>query len=155
HMTLLSAAVFAIIRYGLALVPWLALNWPLKKIAALAALAGGAAYLAISGFDVPAQRAYVMTACVLVAVLLDRPALTMRAVALAGLIVLAAAPESLMSAGFQMSFAATVALIATFEALRSRAWWQATQTERRWRFAKPVLAATMTSLAAGSATAPI
>jgi competence protein ComEC len=155
HMTLLSAAIFAIIRYGLALVPWCALNWPVKKIAAAVALAGGAAYLAISGFDVPTQRAYVMTACVLVAVLLDRPALTMRAVALAALIVLAVAPESLKAAGFQMSFAATVALIATFEALRSARWWRATQTERRWRFLKPVLAATMTSLAAGTATAPI
>lgn len=155
HMTLLAAAVFAIIRYGLALIPWVALNWRLKKIAAWAALAGGAAYLAVTGFGVPAQRAYVMTACVLVAVLLDRPALTMRAVALAGLIVLAAAPESLVSAGFQMSFAATVALIATFEALRRRRWWQLTQTDPRWRYARPVLAATMTSLAAGSATAPI
>ncbi len=155
HMTLLSLAVFAIIRYGLSLVPWLALNWPLKKIAAWAALVAGGAYLAISGFDVPAQRAYVMTACVLVAVLLDRPALSMRSVALAGLIVLVVAPESLMMAGFQMSFAATVALIATFEALRGQAWWQATQTEPRWRLVKPVLAATMTSLAAGMATAPI
>ena len=34
HMTLLAAAVFAMIRYGLALVPRLALIWPLKKIAA-------------------------------------------------------------------------------------------------------------------------
>ena len=155
HMTLLSAAIFAIIRYGLALVPWLALHWPLKKIAAWAALAGGAAYLAISGFDVPAQRAYVMTGCVLIAVLLDRPALTMRAVALAGLIVLVAAPESLMSAGFQMSFAATVALIATFEGLRARRWWQVTQTDPRWRYLRPVIAASVTSLAAGWATAPI
>ncbi len=155
HMTLLSAAIFAIIRYGLALVPWLALNWPLKKIAACAALAGGAAYLAVSGFDVPAQRAYVMTSCVLIAVLLDRPALTMRAVALAGMIVLVAAPESLMTAGFQMSFAATVALIATFEALRAQRWWRAMQTESRWRYVRPVIAASITSLAAGWATAPI
>ena len=41
HMTLLAAAVFAIIRYGLALVPALALSWPLKKIAAAAALVAG------------------------------------------------------------------------------------------------------------------
>ena len=155
HMSLLSAAIFAIIRYGLALVPWLALNWPLKKVAAWAALAGGGAYLAISGFDVPAQRAYVMTSCVLIAVLLDRPALTMRAVALAGLIVLVAAPESLMTAGFQMSFAATVALIATFEAVRRRAWWTMMHTDPRWRYVRPVIAASITSLAAGWATAPI
>ena len=43
HMTLLAAAVFAMIRYGLALVPRLALNWPLKKIAAVVALVAGAA----------------------------------------------------------------------------------------------------------------
>src|SRR5690606_22026820 len=117
--------------------------------------AGGGAYLAISGFDVPAQRAYVMTSCVLIAVLLDRPALTMRAVALAGLIVLVAAPESLMTAGFQMSFSATVALIATFEAVRKRAWWTRMHTDPRWRYVRPVIAASITSLAAGWATAPI
>ena len=93
-MTLLAAAVFALVRYGLALVPRLALLWPLKKIAACAALAAGAAYLVVSGADVPTQRSYIMTAGVLVAVLLDRPALTMRSVALAALIVLALAPEA-------------------------------------------------------------
>lgn len=155
HMTLLAAAVFAIIRYGLALFPRLALNYPLKKIAAVAALAGGAAYLIISGNEVPAQRSYVMTATVLIAVLLDRPALTMRAIALAALIVLLAAPESLTQAGFQMSFAATIAMIAVYDALRTRSWWQVTQTDRRWRLAKPVLGIAMTSLVAGTATAPI
>ena len=119
------------------------------------ALVAGAAYLIISGSEVPAQRSYVMTATVLVAVLLDRPALTMRSVALAALIVLAMAPESLMQPGFQMSFAATIALVAAFEALRGRAWWQHTQTAPGWRFAKPMVAIAMTSLVAGAATAPI
>ena len=96
-----------------------------------------------------------MTACFLVAVLIDRPALTLRSVALAALLVLALAPESLMEAGFQMSFAATIALIAAFEGLRGQAWWQATQTDRRWRFAKPALGVAMTSLVAGLATAPV
>jgi competence protein ComEC len=155
HMTLLAAAVFAMIRYGLALVPRLALAWPLKKLAAIVALLAGAAYLVISGSEVPAQRSYVMTATVLLAVLLDRPALTMRAVALAGLIVLALAPESLMQPGFQMSFAATIALVAVFEALRDRDWWRHTQIAPGWRFAKPVLGIAMTSLIAGTATAPI
>lgn len=155
HMSLLAAAVFGLIRYGLALVPWVALRWPLKKIAAVVALGAGLAYLVISGLDVPAQRSYVMTATVLVAVLLDRPALTMRAVALAGLVVLAFSPESLVQPGFQMSFAATIALIAAFEGLRGRAWWQVVQTGRGWRFAKPVIGLAMTSAVAGLATAPI
>ena len=154
HMTLLAAAVFAIIRYGLALVPALALMWPLKKIAAGAALLAGAVYLVISGSEVPAQRSFVMTATVLVAVLLDRPALTTRSIALAALIVLVLAPESLIQAGFQMSFAATVAMVAVYEALRSRPWWQVTKTAPSWRFAKPVLGVAVTSLIAGAATAP-
>jgi competence protein ComEC len=155
HMALLAAAVFAIVRYGLALAPYAALHWPLKKVAAVAALVAGAAYLAISGAEVPAQRSYVMTATVLVAVLLDRPALTMRAIALAGLIVLAVAPESLTQAGFQMSFAASVALIAVYDALRTRPWWQVTQTAPAWRLAKPAIGIAVTSLIAGAATAPI
>ncbi|MBP7241037.1 ComEC/Rec2 family competence protein [Amaricoccus sp.] len=154
HMTLIAASVFVIVRGGLAFVPGLALRWPLKKIAAWGALAAGFLYLALSGFEVPAQRAYVMTACVLGAVLLDRPALTLRSVALAALVVLVVAPESLMEAGFQMSFAATIALVAVFDGLRGRSWWMVTQTDRRWRLAKPVLALAMTSLVAGSATAP-
>ena len=154
HMTLLAAAVFALIRGGGALVPWVALHWPLKKIAAVVALVAAGAYLVISGCDVAAQRSYVMTATVLVAVLLDRPALTMRAVALAALLVLAVAPESLIQAGFQMSFAATVGLIASYEALRGQRWWTHTQTARGWRFAKPLIGIAMTSLIAGFATGP-
>ncbi len=155
HMTLLAAAVFALIRYGLALVPRLALVWPLKKIAAVAALAAGAAYLVISGSEVAAERSYVMTATVLIAVLIDRPAVTLRSVALAALIVLVLAPDSLLQPGFQMSFAATIGLVAAFEALRRKAWWRHTQTAPGWRFVRPLLAVAMTSLVAGSATAPI
>jgi competence protein ComEC len=155
HMTLLAAAVFALIRHGLALVPRLALGWPLKKVAAVVALAAAGVYLVISGAEVPAQRSYVMTATVLVAVLLDRPAITMRAVALAALVVLALAPESLTQAGFQMSFAATIALVGAYEALRGRGWWQQMQTAPGWRLARPIVAVALTSLVAGSATAPI
>lgn len=154
HMSLLAAAIFAIMRYGLAIIPWCALHWQLKKIAAVAALIGGAAYLVISGMDVATQRSYVMTAVVLTAVLLDRPALTMRSVALAALVVLIFSPESLTQAGFQMSFAATIALIAGFEGLRGLKWWKVTQTDKRWRFVKPVIGVAMTSLVAGTATAP-
>ncbi len=154
HMSLIAAATYGFVRYGLCLAPPLALRLPLKKIAALAALAVTAAYLAISGFDVAAQRAFLMSGVVMTAVLVDRPALTMNSVALSALVVLAAAPESLTHAGFQMSFAGTIALIRVFEGLRDQGWWQATQRERQWRFVKPVLAAIMTSLVAGIATAP-
>jgi competence protein ComEC len=97
---------------GIAAVPPLALRLPAKKIAAGAGLVAGALYLALSGSDVPAERAFVQVAVVLAAVLFDRRALTLRAVALAGVIVLTLSPEALTEPGFQMSFAATVALVA-------------------------------------------
>jgi competence protein ComEC len=155
HMSMIAAAVFVMVRYGLALAPGAALRWPLKKIAAAVAIAGTFAYLFIAAWtEVAAQRAFIMTACFLVAVLLDRPALTLRSVALSAMIVLAFAPESVVEAGFQMSFAATIALVAAFDGLRGRAWWRSTQTDRRWRFVGPALGVAMTSLVAGFATAP-
>ncbi len=154
HMGLLTGFVFGLIRYGLALVPVLALRLPLKKIAAATALAAGLAYLLLSGASVATQRAFIMTSVILVAVLIDRPAFSLRSVALAAMIILVIRPESLTEAGFQMSFAATAALIATFEWLRHRDWWRRTQG-RSWRFAKPVIGVAVTSLVAGLATAPI
>jgi len=154
HMGLLSGFVFALVRIGIVLVPGAALRLPAKKIAALVALVAAAFYLLLSGANIATQRAFIMTAVVLVAVMIDRPAFTLRSVALAALIVLALRPESLTEAGFQMSFAATTALIAAFDTLRRWAWWRESQSTR-WRFLRPVLGVVVTSLVAGIATAPI
>ena len=149
HMGLLTAFVFGAVRYGLAAVPTLALRAPLKKIAAVVALAAGAVYLALSGGNVATERAFVMVAVVLVAVLFDRRALTLRAVAMAALIVLTLRPEALTGPGFQMSFAATTALIAVFAKLRDWETWRAP------RWTRPLLALLVSSGVAGAATAPI
>jgi competence protein ComEC len=154
HMGLLTGFVFALLRYGLALVPALALRLPVKKIAAAVALGAGLGYLVLSGANVATQRAFVMTAVVLVAVMIDRPAITLRSVAIAAAIVLIIRPESLVEAGFQMSFAATTALVATFDWLRGQAWWRETQGHS-WRFVRPVIGVAATSTIAGIATAPI
>ena len=98
HMGLLTGFVFALIRYGLALVPGVALRYPTKKIAAVVALAAGAAYLVLSGANVATQRAFIMPAVVLVAVMIDRPAFTLRSVALAAMVVLLLRPEALTEA---------------------------------------------------------
>ncbi|MCE8459442.1 ComEC/Rec2 family competence protein, partial [Rhodovulum sulfidophilum] len=150
HMGLLTGVIFAALRFALALWPRLALRLPVKKIAAAGALAVGAVYLALSGGNVATERAFIMVAAVLGAVMADRRALTLRAVALAALIVLVLTPESLTQAGFQMSFAATTALIAVFAALRDR-------PEGGWRpprWAQGVLAVVISSAVAGAATAP-
>jgi competence protein ComEC len=61
-----------------------------------------------------------MFCVVLAAVFLDRRAFSVRNVAVAATIVLILTPEALLTASFQMSFAATLALIAGFEVVSER-----------------------------------
>ncbi|KAA9009120.1 ComEC/Rec2 family competence protein [Histidinibacterium aquaticum] len=147
HMGLLTGFVFALVRYGLALWPWLALRLDTKKIGAAAALAAGAAYLALSGGNVATERAFIMVGVMLVAVLADRRAVTLRSVAVAAVVVLVRRPEELTGPGFQMSFAATTALVAVFAALRGRTFGP--------RVLRAVAAVVLSSFVAGLATAPI
>ena len=119
HMMLVVGTLFWVARALLALSPALALSRPIKKWAALLALAGGAGYLLLSGGSIATQRAFIMAAIMLVAILFDRPAITLRNVAIAALVVLALTPEALVTASFQMSFAATIALVAAYEGLRT------------------------------------
>lgn len=120
HMVVMAGAVFGLVRFCLALVPPIALRFPIKKWAAVSALAGALAYLLISGSSPATVRSYIMISIMFFAVLLDRPALALRNVALAALAILVIYPESLLDAGFQMSFAAVVALISGYEALLRR-----------------------------------
>ncbi|HEX5959189.1 MAG TPA: ComEC/Rec2 family competence protein [Hyphomicrobiaceae bacterium] len=133
HMVIMAGAVFLSIRLALAAIPAIALRYPIKKWAAAGAMAGAFGYLMISGAAFATVRSYIMISIMLLAVLLDRPAIALRNVALAALVILVAWPESLLDAGFQMSFAAVVALVASYEWLRQR---QATRgvptVERGW-----------------------
>ncbi len=149
HMGLLTAFVFGALRYGLALIPWLALRAPVKPVAAALALVVAAFYLGLSGGSIATERAFIMVAVMLVAVMLSRRALSLRAVALAALIVLVLRPEALLSPGFQMSFAATTALIAVF------GWLQHDAVPRGPKWLRPIIAVVISSGVAGLATAPI
>ncbi len=120
HMTIMAGAVFLSLRLALAAVPAIALRWPVKKVAASAATLAALAYLLISGAAFATVRAWVMISIMFLAVLLDRPALALRNVAVTALIILVILPDSLLDVGFQMSFAAVVALVAAFEAMRDR-----------------------------------
>lgn len=120
HMVVMAGAVYAALRMALALIPSIALSFATKKWAAAAALLSAAAYLTISGGSIPTVRAFLMIAIMFAAVMADRQALAMRNVAIAALLILVVRPESLLDAGFQMSFAAVVSLIAAYEAARER-----------------------------------
>jgi competence protein ComEC len=115
HLGLVGAFVFFAVRGGLALIPPVALRWPIKKIAAAATLVVLFCYLMLSGAAIPTERAFVMNGIVFAAILIDRLRLSMRICAVAAAVVLLLAPESLAGVSFQMSFGAVVALIAVYE----------------------------------------
>ena len=117
HMVIAAGAVFFSVRLLLAAIPRIALTMPIKKIAAALGILSAIAYLAISGVQFATVRSALMILIIFGAILLDRPALALRNVALAAFLILAVFPESLLDAGFQMSFAAVTALIASHEFL--------------------------------------
>src|SRR5271154_4181404 len=108
----MAGVAFFAVRALLALIPGLAASYPIKKWAAFAALLTAAFYLLLSGAEVATQRSFYMTAVVLIAVMVDRRAITFRTLALAAMIVLLIAPEALVHPSFQMSFAETLGLVA-------------------------------------------
>jgi competence protein ComEC len=115
HMAVVAGIVFFFIRAVLALIPSLATRRPIKKWAAAGALIAAAFYLLLSGAEVATQRSFIMIAMVLVGVMVDRPAITFRTLTVAAIGVLLLAPESVVHPSFQMSFAATLALIAAYQ----------------------------------------
>ncbi|MGL5165336.1 MAG: ComEC/Rec2 family competence protein [Afipia sp.] len=112
HMAVVAGVVFFAVRALLALFPTLTVTFPIKKWSAAAAFVAAAFYLLLSGAEVATQRSFFMTAVVLIAVMVDRRAITFRTLAVAAMIVLLIAPEALVHPSFQMSFAATLGLVA-------------------------------------------
>ena len=117
HMALVAATVMGVLRVGFSLFPGFASRRPVKKYAASFALFAIAIYLFISGSAVAAERSFLMLAVMLAALLFDRAAITMRNLAIAAIAVLAVSPHEVVGPSFQMSFAATAALIGAY------AWW--------------------------------
>jgi ComEC/Rec2-related protein len=120
HMALVAGTVMLTLRFLFALAPGFASRRPVKKYAAVAALMAASYYLVICGAAVAAQRSFIMIAVMLVALLFDRSALTMRNLAISAMIVIAVAPHEVVGPSFQMSFAATGALIAAYAAWSER-----------------------------------
>jgi len=153
HMGLATGLVFFAVRFGLAMIEPIALRYPIKKWAAAAALLSGVIYLILSGSGWSARRAFIMTAIIFAAILVDRRGLSLRNVAIAAVIILLTTPEALFHPGFQMSFAAVTSLIAGFEwhTARANPMREFTTSARMKRYAVGLAA---TDTLAALATAP-
>lgn len=155
HMSLAAGGVFWVVRAFLALFPGLAQNYPIKKWAAVAALIFGFIYMLLAGSQAATQRSYIMLAVVFLAIIVDRPAISLRNLALAALLILVLQPESAIQASFQMSFMAVMGLAAFFE------YWNRPVAETEYRVEsrlmfhgrrafKLIIASVLTTLVAGA-----
>ncbi len=156
-MVLAAGTFFWLVRALLALAPSLALLWPIKKIAAVAAMIGATVYCVFSGSDVATERSLIMTLVMFGAILADRPALSIRNLAIAAIIVLAREPEALLGLSFQMSFGAVAAMMALVPLMHRRAGEAAPVSliERALTWiGRAMLGLVTTTLVASVATAP-
>lgn len=154
HIGLVAGLVFFLTRAGLALLPHIALHYPIKSWAAITALTAAFCYTLLAGATIPTVRSFTMMALVLAAVMLGRRAISMRSVALAATIVLLLRPESLLGPSFQLSFAAVIALVAVYEWVSKNApafWKKGTWLRLSITYIGGVA---LTSFVAGLATSP-
>ena len=114
HMAIICGIFYAVLRSILSIIPFVYYRINVKKLSAFLALIATGIYLCLAGFPVSAVRAYIMISFMLSAVLVDREAFTVRSLAIAAFAILLVQPSNIMEAGFQLSFAATLALVVCY-----------------------------------------
>lgn len=160
HMVLVAGGLFWLVRMLLAASPYIALIYPVKKIAAGFAIIGSFVYCIFAGAEIATIRSFIMSSVMMGAILVNRPVLSVHNVALAAFTVLLLEPEALLGPSFQMSFSAVLALIALAEYIKifHRKRVEPISHFRLFRAGRIVMdiciLTLMTSLVAGLATAP-
>ncbi len=115
HIGIIGIFIFWISRLLLNLFLQISMFMNVKKIAALISLIGVILYYFISGCSVSALRALIMHSLVIIGIIINRKALTMRSVAIAAMIILILSPEVIMFPSFQLSFSAVIAIVSFYE----------------------------------------
>ncbi len=155
HMVIIAGVIFVGLRLAALLLPRrLAFRPEVKTAAAIITLVLVTAYLFVTGLPISAVRAYWMIFLVLMAVILRRKVNAMRSLSLAALAMLVWDPASLLEPGFQLSFVATVAIIALVESrlLMLPAGQEIGRLRRAWHMLVTML---LISVVAEAATAPL
>ncbi len=115
HIGVVGLFIFTFIRLLLCCFARISMYYNVKKIAAIVSLVGAVIFYFISGCSVSAMRALIMHSLVILAIILDREALTMRSIAVAATIIMILSPEAIMFPSFQLSFSAVIAIVAFYE----------------------------------------
>jgi len=157
HVSMIALLIYVPLRAILALFPFIALRWPIKKIAAISSIVGTSLYTILVGADAPTVRSALMTSIVMFAIIVDRKAMSLRLVALAALLIMLLDPSAAIGPSFQMSFAAVMAMVAAYEKRIDAALKQGlvfdlpVWVKGLWRHGRDII---LTSLVATAATTP-
>ncbi len=162
HLSIVAAAVFAVVRLVMMLFRGLANRGYANKLAAMAAMLAVCGYASIAGHHVSTVRALVMVLAYMLAVTIDRSSEAIASLALAAIVICFALPGSTADIGFQLSFASVIAIVlgmrrfAAWFARRKRLGRLAGEaTSRSWRFAEVAIGYLAVSFWAMVGTAPL
>ncbi|MEI6268506.1 MAG: DNA internalization-related competence protein ComEC/Rec2 [Methylococcaceae bacterium] len=117
HLVVISGShvgLIAGLAYFLVLKVWAwtgLLRWSPQRVAAVAALLVAVFYAGLAGFSVPAQRAVIMLAVVMLAIILQRNTRPFNTLAVALIVVLVYDPLAVLAVGFWLSFLAVSLII--------------------------------------------
>ncbi|WP_349967850.1 ComEC/Rec2 family competence protein [Wolbachia endosymbiont of Armadillidium arcangelii] len=115
HLSFVAGLFFIVFRNLFAISETLTLKYNTKKISAFLTILPTTFYLLITGMQISAQRAYIMVILVLVAIMIERKYRGLIAIAFAASVILIIEPEAILKPGFQMSFSAVLALVASYQ----------------------------------------
>ncbi len=126
HVTLFSTLIYLLVSRLWRLSPSLCLHLPARKAGLGLGLIASAAYVALAGFGIPAQRTLYMLAVAVICLLSGWVSSATRILAAALLIVVLIDPWAALAPGFWLSFGAVAVLVyAGSGRLRPPSWWQA------------------------------
>lgn len=155
HVSALVGFVYWIVARALAFVPWIALRVRVPIAGALAGALAGVAYTLLTGAEVPTVRSCIGALLVLAALALGRDPLSLRLVAVGGLLVMLFWPEAVVGPSFQMSFSAVIAIIAFHSAAPVRGFLTADHHGPVVRFARSIILLLATGVVIEMALMPI
>jgi competence protein ComEC len=124
HITAVIGLTMLLTLRILALSEVLALRLNLLVVAAAAGALAAIAYTLLTGSQVPMVRSCIVALLVLAGMILGREAISLRLLAVSGLLILAIEPEAIVGPSFQMTFAAVGSIIALHSSPWARAMFQ-------------------------------
>lgn len=122
HLGLVAALVYLLMGFAARRIPPLARRVPARLVAATAGMLAAIAYAALAGFSLPTQRALIMLAAPLAALLWRRRIGVTTALGVAAFVVTLVSPLAVMSASFWLSFGAVTVLAWGLAGYRGRGW---------------------------------